>query len=183
MRLIKPFLDKDKPKDKRSRRAGAQRERYVVRACTGNPDGPKAALTSYFVFLSDHDHAVIVAPEMRDLQNAMVTPIIGAALATQLVEEGEVSIGRHKTVSLCTPDTLHDHADGDLYLALWGNDATMSAIEALKPWRTAIFLTEAAGASDAWEARHRVYVLYDDGRHVPVERHNVIRRDESARYL
>ena len=148
----------------RRRNAANGRQRYVVKSFRDNPDGAKSGLTSFFVFLADYRHAVIVVPDFDRMNDGMVTSVIGKTFSEKLIREGEALVGSRHTVQLCTPATLPDYPGADMYLALWSDRAMLATIEAFKKWHATIVVTWQPEESDDWEAAHRVAILYDDGR-------------------
>lgn len=136
------------------------RERFLVKAFGDDVNGTAAGLRKLFQLLGNHDHVVIVVPQMKDVMSTMLVSVLGEDASKKLIKDREILVSPDKKISLCSHATLKNYSRADAYLALWGSKFIVAEIEALSHWRSFVLVTWLPEDSAQWEVEYNVSVIY-----------------------
>ena len=139
-----------------------KRERFLVKSLTDNDERTKAGLVKVLESLEAYSSAVIVVPKLENISSTMLTKVLGESLSKQLIKDREIAFTDNKKVSLCSQATLKNYKYAEAYLALWGSEQSIQAIEALTLCKCIVFVTWSPKDSEKWEINYNVEVIYDD---------------------
>lgn len=139
------------------------RERYLVKSYGDNIEGTKVGLIKFLELCQKYGSGVIVVPMLQNIDHTMLTTVLGEEKSKKLIKNRTLPIENGKTVGLCSANTLKNHTHFSVYLALWGSNDIIQAIEKTCHNREAVILvTWIPEDSKDWLLHNTVTVIYDD---------------------
>lgn len=142
------------------------RQRFLAKSSGDSIEGMRAGLVKLVEILGSegYENAAVVVPRLEHVKDTILADILGKILARQLIRDRSVLLTDGKKLSLCSEATLKNYKFEDAYLALWGTQQTIEAIEILTKWKSTVFVTWGPTDSDQWTKQHDVAVIYDDAK-------------------
>lgn len=139
-------------------------DRFLVKSYGDNIDGVKAGLGKLLELLGTYDRATIVVPLIGQVNNTMLTDVLGEQLSRKLIKDRVITLEGHKKISLCGQSALKNFRNDEIYLDLWGSASSISNLEKLTYAKAIILTTWTPADSAAWESSNNVTVIYNDGK-------------------
>lgn len=138
-----------------------KRERFLVKSLGDNIDGTKAGLNKMLQLLNQYNSAVIVVPRIGQVQDTMLTDVLGEQTSKELIKKRVIEF-QGKKISLCGYATLKNYKYDDVYLDLWGSEHSIAKIEELPQCKAIVLVTWSPKDSKYWEEINNPTVIFDD---------------------
>jgi hypothetical protein len=138
------------------------RNRFLLKSFGNNPDGTREGLKCFHKRLQPNQTGVIVVPTLKNVSDTILVDVLGEEPSRQLIKDRQITLRDGATIHLCSINTLTKFKYADAYLALWAENHTIDAIEALPSWSVFTVVTWRASDADSWISDHEINVIFDD---------------------